>query len=116
MARQETALEFWVSACVCLVFATFGEYAFILYKVVKLRRQERNAGQYTQVIQQWVLKRDQKEGRRRALEVGSPDGSKVSALGGDGKKCGSFRGPCGEAWESFFVPVAVSLLRSPVSL
>ncbi|TRY80782.1 hypothetical protein TCAL_13054 [Tigriopus californicus] len=41
VARQETALEFWVSACICLVFAALGEYAFILWKMTRLRRQER---------------------------------------------------------------------------
>jgi len=33
VARQETALEYWISGCICLVFAALSEYAYILFKV-----------------------------------------------------------------------------------
>ena len=41
VARQETALEFWISGCICLVFAALAEYAFILFKMVRIKRRRR---------------------------------------------------------------------------
>ena len=41
MARQETALEFWVCGCICLVFSALAEYAFILWNMVRLKRKHR---------------------------------------------------------------------------
>ncbi len=41
MANKETAMEYWISACICLVFAALAEYAFILFKMVRLKRKKR---------------------------------------------------------------------------
>ena len=41
VARQETALEFWVCGCICLVFSALAEYAFILWNMVRLKRKHR---------------------------------------------------------------------------
>ena len=41
VARQETALEFWVCGCICLVFSALAEYAFILWNMVRLKRTHR---------------------------------------------------------------------------
>ncbi len=41
VARQETALEFWVCGCICQVFSALAEYAFILWNMVRLKRKHR---------------------------------------------------------------------------
>jgi len=41
VARQETALEFWVCGCICLVFSALAEYAFILWNMVRLKKKHR---------------------------------------------------------------------------
>ncbi len=43
VAREETAMEYWVSGCICLVFAALSEYAFILFKMIKIKRRRRRA-------------------------------------------------------------------------
>ena len=36
-------MEYWVSGCICLVFAALSEYAFILFKMVRIKRKRRRA-------------------------------------------------------------------------
>ncbi len=60
MAREETAMEYWVSGCICLVFAALSEYAFILFKMVRIkRRRTRNhrriAAKYNQVVSSYDI-------------------------------------------------------------
>lgn len=43
VAREETAMEYWICGCIGLVFAALGEYAFILFKVARIRRAHRKS-------------------------------------------------------------------------
>ncbi len=41
VAREETAMEYWISGCIGLVFTALAEYAFILFKTSRIKKAHR---------------------------------------------------------------------------